>query len=39
MLFSIASLAEKQEKLIKNVVEFYANDVENSLNILAEVKM
>jgi len=39
LLFPIAPLTEQQEKLIKNLAEFYANDVENSSNVLAEVKI
>ena len=29
MLFPVDPLTEKQEKLIKNLVEFYANDLED----------
>jgi len=29
MLFPIDSFTEKQEKLIKNLVEFYANNLED----------
>lgn len=39
LLFLNAPLTEQQEKLIKNLAVFYANDVENSLNVLAEVKI
>ncbi|KAL4123082.1 hypothetical protein QTP88_015314 [Uroleucon formosanum] len=39
MLFPIAPLTKQQEKLIENLVEFYANDLEDSLTVLAEVKI
>lgn len=39
MLFPIEPLTTQQEKLIKNMVEFYANDLEDSLTVLAEVKI
>jgi len=39
MLFPIAALTEKQEKLIKNLVEFYANDLEDLSKISVEVKI
>jgi len=39
MLFPIAPLTEKQEKLIKTIAEFYTSYLENLLKMLAEVKM
>jgi len=39
MLFPIEPLTKQQAKLIENLVEFYANDLEDSLTVLAEVKI
>jgi len=39
MLFPIIPLTEQQEKLIKHFVEFYVNDVVDSLIVLAKVKI
>lgn len=39
MLFPIEPLTKQQEKLIEKLVEFYANDLEDSLTVLAEVKI
>jgi hypothetical protein len=39
MLFPIVLLIEQQVKLIKHLVEFYTDDLENSLKVLAEVKI
>jgi hypothetical protein len=39
MLFPIAPLTEQQVRFIKHLVEFYTDDLEDSLKVLAEVKI